>query len=144
MFVNGDFKSYFIFSAGATVRLVVETNRSEGCKQEKEIVMAVHKATQETFDDDVVNAASPVLVDFYADWCAPCRALAPIVEELSSEYEGRVDVVKVDIDQARSLAQTYDIRGIPTLVLFKDGAPVESLIGARSKADLQLTLEQHI
>ncbi|MEO1035992.1 MAG: thioredoxin [Pseudomonadota bacterium] len=104
----------------------------------------VPNTSQASFAADVVAAERPVLVDFYADWCAPCRVIAPIVEDLAEELGDRLDVVKVDVDQNQSLAATYGIRGIPTLVLFKDGAPVETLVGLTTKDKLATALAPHV
>lgn len=90
-----------------------------------------------TFKNEVLDASTPVLVDFWATWCAPCRAIAPALEELASQYKGRVKVAKIDVDQNQALAQQFGIRSIPTLVLFKGGKPVETLVGALPKAKLE-------
>ena len=82
-----------------------------------------------TFDADVLQSGLPVLVDFYADWCGPCRAMAPIVEQLSTELEGKVSVGKLDVDVNQELAIRYGVMGIPTLGLFKEGKLVDRLIG---------------
>lgn len=88
------------------------------------------------FDEEVLKSSEPVLVDFWAPWCGPCKAIAPIVEELSSEYEGKLKVVKVNVDDNKEAAHRYNVRGIPNLILFKDGEMVDQMIGARSKQEL--------
>ena len=104
----------------------------------------VRKTSQSTFAEDVVAADRPVLVDFYADWCAPCRVIAPIVEDLSAQLGDRLDVVKVDVDRNQELAATYGVRGIPTLMLFKDGEPAETVVGVATKDDLMSRIEPHV
>ena len=92
--------------------------------------------TDENFSSEVVESSQPVLVDFWATWCGPCRMIAPIVEELSEEYEGRAKVGKVDVDTAQTTAQEFGIRSIPTLLLFKEGKVVEQIIGAVPKQQI--------
>ena len=93
------------------------------------------------FDQIVLQAKTPVLVDFWAAWCGPCRMVAPIVEELASEYEGRVSFAKLDVDQNPKTASQYSIMSIPTLFIFKNGAPVSNIVGFRPKADLKNSLD---
>ncbi|MFQ5537249.1 MAG: thioredoxin [Gemmatimonadota bacterium] len=87
------------------------------------------KVEEEDFSRTVLESKAPVLVDFYADWCAPCKMVAPVVDELAQEYTGRLLVAKVDTDRAQSVAQEYGIRGIPTLILFKDGEEFGRTVG---------------
>lgn len=87
------------------------------------------KVAQEDFDRTVLEAYAPVLVDFYADWCAPCKMVAPLVDELAHEYLGRILVVKVDTDRAPDVAKRYEIRSIPTLVMFNGGEEIERSLG---------------
>lgn len=96
----------------------------------------------QTFEEQVLKASQPVLVDFWAPWCAPCRFLSPIVEELAGEYEGKVTFVKLNTDNDPGIAQRYNIFSIPTLILFKDGKPVKELVGLRPKRDLKNSLEE--
>lgn len=93
------------------------------------------------FDEVVLGAETPVLVDFWAPWCAPCQALAPMVEELAGEYEGRVSFAKVNVDENAGVASRYSIRSIPTLLVFKDGKPIIQIIGLRPKAKLKQHLD---
>jgi thioredoxin 1 len=96
------------------------------------------------FDHVVVEAATPFLVDFWAPWCGPCRAIAPLVEELAGEYEGRVGFGKVNVDDNPKSATEYGIRSIPTLLLFKGGKPLTQIVGLRSKAELKKHLDQSL
>jgi thioredoxin 1 len=93
--------------------------------------------TDETFETDVLKAAGPVLVDFWAEWCGPCKMIAPALEEIGAEYAGRVTVAKVNIDENPSTPNTYGVRGIPTLILFKDGKPAATKVGAAPKSALK-------
>ena len=104
----------------------------------------VTTTSQDTFKDDVLGAGRPVLVDFYADWCGPCKIIGPIVEDLAGDYEGRVEVRKVDVDDNSNLTSHFGIRGIPTLMLFKNGEPVETVVGVTSKTELANVLDRHV
>ena len=98
--------------------------------------------TDDSFEADVLQADTPVLVDFWADWCAPCKMIAPVVEELAQEYEGRVKFAKLDVDSNPKTAMSYGVRGIPTLLIFKGGAPVNQVVGAVPKSTLKAKLEE--
>ena len=93
------------------------------------------------FDEVVVQAKTPVLVDFWAPWCAPCRMVAPVVDELAEEYEGRVSFGKVNVDQSPKIASQYGVMSIPTLIFFKDGKPISNIVGFRPKAELKQSLD---
>jgi thioredoxin 1 len=94
------------------------------------------------FDLEVVKSPNPVLVDFWAEWCGPCKMIAPILDEVAQEYDGRVKVGKVNIDDQQALAAQYGIRAIPTLLLFKNGEVSEQIVGLRSKRDLKASLDR--
>ncbi len=93
-------------------------------------------ATDQTFDDEVMQSEQPVLVDFSATWCGPCKKLEPIVHEIAGDYDGRLKVVKVDVDQAPSTAQKFGVLSVPTLLLFKKGAVKDQVVGLVSKQAL--------
>ena len=97
--------------------------------------------TDATFDEEVLQAQEPVLVDFSAVWCPPCRVLEPVVEELAGEYAGRVKVAKLDADQYRETVSRYQIRGLPTLLFFKDGQVQDAVVGAAPKGQLVQKLD---
>lgn len=106
--------------------------------------MSIINATDASFDADVLNADQLVLVDFWATWCAPCRAIAPVLEELAAEYADRVKIVKVDVDTNPESAARFGIRSIPTLFVFKNGEKVETVIGGRPKSELNALLDKHL
>lgn len=99
-------------------------------------------STDDTFEQDVLHSDLPVLVDFYADWCGPCKIVAPTVEELSQEYDGKVRFVKVDVDGSSAIAGNYGIMSIPTLAIFKEGKVVDKLVGAASKSHLRKMIDK--
>lgn len=98
--------------------------------------MALHQATDSTFDQDVIGSKVPVIVDFWAEWCGPCRMLLPILEEAAPELKGRVEIVKVNVDQNPQTAARYNVRSIPTMILFKDGQMHSVKVGLLNKAKL--------
>jgi thioredoxin 1 len=104
----------------------------------------VVKLTESNFKEEVVDSLSPVLVDFWAEWCGPCKMLAPILNELANEYDGKVKVGKLNIDESPGVANEYGIRAIPTLLIFKDGQVAEQVVGLRSKRDLKANLDKFI
>ncbi len=94
------------------------------------------------FEEEVLKNSKPVLVDFWAPWCGPCRAIAPVIEELAKEYEGKVDVVKMNVDENPNTANKYRIRAIPTLILFKNGEVVAQVTGAVAKSSLKEMIDK--
>ena len=102
------------------------------------------EVTEQSFEADVLEQSkhSPVFVDFWAPWCGPCRIVSPIVEELADDYQGKMEFAKIDVDQAPNIALKYQVMSIPTLMIFKDGKPIEAVIGARPKKDLQSRVER--
>ena len=100
--------------------------------------------TTDTFKSTVQTSPTPVLVDFWAPWCGPCKAIAPILEELANELDGKLKVAKVNIDDHDAVAAEYGVRAIPTMILFKGGQPVERIMGMMSKRDLLAKLEKHL
>jgi thioredoxin 1 len=97
-----------------------------------------------TFKAEVLDSQTPVMVDFWATWCAPCRAIAPTLEELATQYKGKLKIAKVDVDENQQVAQQYGIRSIPTLLVFKGGKVVEQLVGAAPKSKLEDSIKKVI
>ena len=102
------------------------------------------EVTDANFDQDVLKAETPVLVDFWAAWCGPCRAIAPIVDELAGEYAGKVKIGKMDVDRNNATPMRYKVTGIPTLLVFKGGRVVEQLVGYKPKEAIQQALDKHL
>ena len=100
--------------------------------------------TDATFDKDVLNSDVPVLVDFWAEWCGPCRMMTPTVDAIANDYAGKVKVGKVNVDENGGTAMRYNVRGIPTLLLFKGGQIVEQKVGAVGKTEVQKMIEAHL
>jgi len=106
--------------------------------------MSASQVTDSTFKQEVLDNETPVLVDFWAPWCGPCRMVAPVVDEISEQYDGQVKVVKVNTDENPSVASQYGIRSIPTLMIFKGGQRVDMVVGAVPKTTLANTLEKYL
>lgn len=100
--------------------------------------------TDDSFKAEVLESNVPVLVDFWAPWCGPCRMVAPVVEEIAKEFEGKIKVVKVNTDENPQVASQYGIRSIPTLIVFKDGQRVDMVVGAVPRTTLATTVEKHL
>jgi thioredoxin 1 len=104
----------------------------------------VIEVTDDDFQTEVLEATEPVLVDFWAEWCGPCRAMSPVVEQLSVTFAGKAKVTKLNVDKAQTVAMNYGISAIPTMVIFKGGEPVKKFVGLTSQQDLQSGLEEFI
>jgi thioredoxin 1 len=100
--------------------------------------------TDDSFDDEVINATGPVLVDFWATWCGPCKMIAPVLEELAGEYEGKLKIVKLDVDANPETAPKFNVKGIPTLIIYKNGNAEARKVGALSKSQLSAFIDSTI
>ena len=100
--------------------------------------------TDSAFDDEVLKSDLPVLVDFFAEWCGPCRSIAPIIDELSEEYTGKFKIVKLNIDENPETTGKYGVMSIPTMIIFKAGDVAEQVVGARKKEDIKELLDKHV
>lgn len=103
--------------------------------------MSLSKIGADSFQDEVLGSDKPVLVDFYADWCGPCKAITPVLESLEAKYQDKVKIVKVNIDDAGDIAGQYSVMSIPTLVLFKAGEEADRMVGGRSQSELESFLD---
>jgi len=104
----------------------------------------ISNLSETTFDEEIGSNTEPVLVDFWAEWCGPCKMVAPILEEIAGEQAGSLTVAKVNVDEAPELARRFQVMSIPTLILFQDGKPVTQIIGAKSKMQLLEELSPHL
>ena len=98
--------------------------------------MSTKATTDKNFEEDVLKATKPVIIDFWAEWCGPCKQIAPILDEISYEREGQLNIIKLNIDENQSIPQKYGVRGIPTLMLFKDGKLIDTKVGSLPKSSL--------
>ena len=105
---------------------------------------SIIELSDSTFESEVVNSDVPVLVDFWAPWCGPCRAIAPIVEEISSSYEGKIKVGRMNVDENQSTTMKFGIRSIPTIIMFKDGEAVDQIIGAVPKGEIERVVDKSL
>lgn len=106
--------------------------------------MSIKQVNTSSFEADVLKADVPVLVDYWAEWCGPCKMVAPVIDEVSRDYGDKLSVAKVNIDENQEIAQKYNIRGIPTLMLFRNGAVVATKVGALSKSQLTAFLDSNL
>lgn len=104
----------------------------------------IKHVTDTSFEVDVLQSALPVLVDYWAEWCGPCKMIAPILDEVSSAYEGKLQIAKMNVDENRDIPAKFGIRGIPTLMVFKGGTLAATKVGAMSKAQMTAFIEQHL
>tara|TARA_R110001606_G_C14992140_1_gene605923 strand:+ start:145 stop:465 length:321 start_codon:yes stop_codon:yes gene_type:complete len=106
--------------------------------------MAISQVNDSSFEAEVLNADKPVLVDYWAEWCGPCKMIAPILDEVATDYGDKIKIAKVNVDENQATPAKYGIRGIPTLMLFKNGQLVDTKVGALSKSQLTLFLDSHL
>ncbi len=104
----------------------------------------IHYVTDATFETEVLKADQPVLLDYWAEWCGPCKMLSPILDEIAADYAGRIKVAKMNIDDNQNTPSSYGVRGIPTLMIFKNGAVEATKVGAMSKSQLSSFIDSHL
>tara|TARA_B100000686_G_scaffold226558_1_gene233823 strand:- start:20247 stop:20567 length:321 start_codon:yes stop_codon:yes gene_type:complete len=106
--------------------------------------MSTIKISDNTFEEEVITKGKPIIVDFWAEWCGPCKQIGPILEEISEEYKEKIKIGKLDVDENPEVAGKYQIRGIPTMMLFNNGSLIDTKVGMSSKNDLINWIDQHI
>ena len=104
----------------------------------------IHHVKDDTFEDEVLKSETPVLVDYWAEWCGPCKSIAPILDDIAKEYDGRLKIAKINVDENQQVPAKFGIRGIPTLMLFKNGNVEATRVGALSKSQLTAFLDSNI
>jgi len=104
----------------------------------------VLNVTADNFETEVVNSEQPVLVDFWAEWCGPCRMVGPVIDQLATQYDGKIKIGKLNVDDQGELASKFKVMSIPTIMLFKNGEVVEKVVGARSKDEFEKMIDKHI
>ncbi len=105
---------------------------------------AIQRVTDDNFEPEVLKSDTPVLVDYWAEWCGPCKSIAPILDEVAREYEGRLKIAKINVDENQQVPAKFGIRGIPTLILFKNGVPAAQKVGAMAKGQLTSFIDSNI
>jgi len=113
-------------------------------KERTEMAEGISTLTDSTFDEEIGAAGEPVIVDFWAEWCGPCKMIAPILEEIANEHEGKVRIAKLNVDDNPDAARRFDVMSIPTLIVFQDGKPVKRMVGAKGKGQLLQELAEFI
>ncbi|MDI6604145.1 MAG: thioredoxin [Thermoanaerobacteraceae bacterium] len=106
--------------------------------------MSITEITNQNFEKEVLNSNIPVVVDFWAEWCGPCRMVSPIIDELAHDYEGKVKVGKINVDKKNELAMKFKVMSIPTIIIFKDGKIVEKIVGAKPKAEFENFINRNL
>lgn len=106
--------------------------------------MAALQVTDATFEQEVIKSDIPVLIDCWAEWCAPCRMVGPVIDKLAEEYKGKFKIAKLDVDNNKDTAMKYSITSIPTMLIFKNGEVIDGLIGAHPEANIKAKLDQHL
>jgi thioredoxin 1 len=138
-------RARILFHPSAAV-IAADREQTQTTNNEHEDGMSehIHHVTDDTFEAEVLQSQSPVLVDYWAEWCGPCKAIAPTLEEVAKEYTGKLKVAKVNVDENQAIPRKYGIRGIPTLMLFKNGNIEATKVGALSKSQLTAFLDSNI